>query len=498
MKLRDAQTVPEVIETLTHRVWYEKHKAKCPPVKLRQAAAELGDHANADNDDAARLLWAVLDKPFWVTGVPDPEIAAAVEFRGGFGGAAGLLSESAAGTLGAVVDGAASMVVLSRWRWCAIEGRLFAAVASPDGDREIVQRPMALMDVHWWWTRGGVDRIEHPLLPLLRAWRDGPIVKRHKRQIVGSLPNFNKAKESMRDIPDLGYALPERQATLPGMNLDELGQPSWLLELYKLMGGEFLREGRGAPLELRMYVGALCAFDIKDRNGLWHTRRYTVDEVIEALWPNGWHNRWRDWRKVPEAIDRLNRSSATLIKGNGMAIDIFRVTAHPTTEAAWKDGRDQERKFVEFTMRIPPSSAHGDRVNMDRLAQLGVKSAPLYCALLSAYAHIGRTARRGKHTRMMHPPLLGEDGKPIRKRVKGKDGKTRTITLRNMDVTEPNPNNKYQGAPLTPQALARMCGLDPSARMYRHRAVRAYQQLHDEGDLEFVRDGGGWRIFSPP
>ena len=355
----------------------------------------------------------------------------------------------------------------------------------------------------WWGVHkryGKRTTEKHPFLPLVRWWRTHPAPRRHTRRPSGNLPHLHKAKESIRDLPDMGgfSPTPERQATLPGMNLDELGQPSWLVELYKLMGGEFLREGRGAPLELRMYVGALCAFDIEDRDGYWHTRRYTVDELIRALWPNGWTNRWRDWRKLPEAIARLNRSSATLLKADGMAMDIFRITGQPTLDSAWKSGVDPERKFVEFTMRIPPSSARGDRVDMDRLAQLGVRSAPLYCGLLSAYAHVGRTARRGLHTRLVHPALQGPDGKPVRKRVKTSDGKTRAVIDRDVSATVENPINKYQGAPLTAHALARMCGLDPGRKQYRRRAIETYERLHDEGDLELAREGGGFRIYSPP
>ena len=361
---------------------------------------------------------------------------------------------------------------------------------------EVTMRPMWFAHAAWREAcaearRQVTSNPAHPLEPLVQHWFRLPRIKRYqpRRRGNGNLPNLSKAKQT--ELPDLAFAWPERQATLPGMELDELGQPFWLLELYKRMGGEFLREGRGAPIELRLYIGALCALDMHDRDGHMHGRHYTVDELIDALWPHGWHNRARDWRKLPEAIARLNRSSATMLDIDGVANDIFRVSKYPTTEASWRYGRDQERKFVEVLMRIPPASARGDRVDLHRLAELGVVSAPLYCALLSAYSHIGRTARHGLHTREVHPPLLGPDGEPIRKGRRGR-------IVRDPNTTVPNPMNKYQGDPLTAHALARMCGLDPNTKQYRARAVAAYERLHDDGDIEFVRDGGGYRICSPP
>ena len=82
----------------------------------------------------------------------------------------------------------------------------------------------------------------------------------------------------------------------------ETGPRVSLLELADVRGGPIMARGRGAPLDLRIFVGAV----------LWtphHARAtrgrlaVTVRELRDFLYPNGW-TRARHWPAIQEALLR--------------------------------------------------------------------------------------------------------------------------------------------------------------------------------------------------
>ena len=219
-----------------------------------------------------------------------------------------------------------------------------------------------------------------------------------------------------------------------------------------------------------------------DRDGEWHTIRRPTDEVIGWLHPHGWKNKRRDWRKLPEALHRMRRElSYVPVPGIG-SVAMLLPSVIP------------ERRgdpLIEFTVRVPPVAAHGDRLNWPRLLAYGADSARLFRAYLAVVAWLGRSARRGHPiTRSLPAPVLGPDGKPARRR----GGRIIRSATERID----NPAARYAGPPLSEADLTRMIGFDPTSRDHRRYTRRAFERMEAGGVIDIDRSGGGFLIYGGP
>ena len=290
-------------------------------------------------------------------------------------------------------------------------------------------------------------------------------------RIERKLPGF-----PAQDAPDE----PKGQLFLPGMGPSVTTCPSWLLWLFDEAGGQSMAQGRGAPWSMRLFIGAMLHLKVADRTGQWRTLRFPVEEVIQWLHPDGWANRRRDFDKFPAALDAMRRQlSYVPVPGVGSVAMMF-----PSVIP-----RSPSDPLVEFTIRIPDSAAHGARIDWPTLCKYGTDSASLYRAYLSATALLDRSAHKGHPiTRLLPAPETRPDGKP--KRRKGGS------IVRSTTELIPNPQGRFV-APLTEADLARMIGLDPDRKQYRHRAREAFERMAADGVIELVREGKGFRLFGP-
>ena len=275
---------------------------------------------------------------------------------------------------------------------------------------------------------------------------------------------------------------PDGQLLLPGFGEAVRGCASWLLWLFDQAGeGGKPGGGRGARWDLRLFVYAMLHLDVADRDGQWHTIRRSTDEVIGWLHPNGWANARRDWRKLPEALHLMRDLAYVPVPGIGSVAMLF-----PSVVPERRDD-----PLVEWTIRIPPAAARGDRLNWPRLLAYGADSDRVFRAYLAAAAWLGRSAKRGHPiTREIAAPLLGPDGKPRRR----KGG----AIIRSSTERMPNPATRYIGPPLSEADLTRMIGFDPSDRRRRHDARAAFERMEADGAIEIERDGTNWRLFAGP
>ena len=153
------------------------------------------------------------------------------------------------------------------------------------------------------------------------------------------------SEPSERDAGRLAFGgLIEGRAD-PGGQLPLLPAPEGprvpLLELADVRGGPIMARGRGAPLDLRIFVGAV----------LWtphHARAtrgrlaVTVRELRDFLYPNGW-TRGRHWPAIQEALLRVRDYLIPGVfpseRGNVHGWLPFRLATLP---AGWRDRRRRE------------------------------------------------------------------------------------------------------------------------------------------------------------
>ena len=359
---------------------------------------------------------------------------------------------------------------------------------------------LTLAGIHRLWLmlpEADRPRPRHPLAPIVAAWQEWPReVEPYRIVRRASLARLDRMTEAetarLPGFPNPDAPKPSGQLDLPGFGPVVSGCPSWLLWMFDATGGESMAQGRGAPWPMRLFVGALLHVKVHDRTGRWITMRVPNDDALASdvrpagihrwLHPRGWwpSNRRRDWHQFPAALDSMReRLSYVPVKGIGSVAMLF-----PSVIP-----RDPSDPFVEFTIRIPSSAAHGARIDWPRLCQYGTESAALYRAYLSAAALLDKSARRGQPiTREIHPVVSGPDGKPRRR----KGGRI----LRDTTRTEPNPAAHYVEA-VTDRDLARMVGFDSENRRRRHDARKAFERLHADGVIDLVQHRGLWWLYGP-
>ena len=297
-----------------------------------------------------------------------------------------------------------------------------------------------------------------------------------------SLPRFSQLQKEDAQLPAFG------DATLPGgeqLTLWDLspaigGCTSWMLYLFDQAGGDSMRQGRGAPWELHLFISAMLHLNIHERDGIFHTLRFSTDEVISWLHPDEWNQKRRDWHLLPEAFEALKRLSWVPVEGIG-SVMVLSPSVYPLNPTD---------PGVEFMVRCPPIAARGDRIDWPTLCRYRQHSAVLYRAYLAVIAFLGRSARHGHPiTRELPAPELKPDGTPKRRK--------RGALVRSSTERIENPNVRYVPL-LTEKDLTRMIGLDPENRVHRFRARGAFDQLQADGMIDLQAGGKKtWRILGP-
>lgn len=160
-----------------------------------------------------------------------------------------------------------------------------------------------------------------------------------------------------------------------------------ILELSDWRGVPTMARGRGAPLDLRLAVGA-CILTPHAARATRGRLAVTVRELRDFLFPNGWERR-RDWPRIRDALFRARDYVLPDGRGNWLP---FALRREPGADAALDD-------LILIDVELPPGSGHGPVIDRRELARLGVDSAPRFRAYIAAHS----VAWQPGVTRRPHP-----------------------------------------------------------------------------------------------
>ena len=245
------------------------------------------------------------------------------------------------------------------------------------------------------------ERRIDPIFPVVQSVREPP------EREAGRLA-FGGIIEDRKSLP----------AQLPLLPTPE-GPRVPLLELSDWRGVPTMAKGRGAPLDLRLAVGA-CVLTPHAARAARGRLVVTVRELRDFLFPNGWE-RWRDWPRIREALFRARDYVIPDGRGNWLP---FALRREPGEDAALDD-------LVLIDVELPPGSGHGPVIDRRELARLGVVSAPRFRAYIAAHSvawRPGVTRRRHPRNRGVHlwssnpgklPRVDGQGPGPPRLRQRG-------------------------------------------------------------------------------
>ena len=301
----------------------------------------------------------------------------------------------------------------------------------------------------------------------------------------GQLPHFDKieVEEAKMLIQLQPEPPPDSQLFLEFPELQRTGAASWLLNIYDQVGGSANQRGRGAPWSMRLFIGGLLHVPIHQRDGEGHYFPVPTNEVIRWLYPDGkWTSKYSRWESFTKALKEVNRLGWLSVPDVG-SVHVFGVSVIPEKPSD---------PFVQFIARVPPSAAHGARIDWPKLCAYGKESAPLYRAYLTACEFMHQSARNSQGvTEVIGKALLKSDGTPIRK--KGKIVRSKT----NFD---PNSAVRYVTG-LTKAELTAAIGLDASVRQNQSDTMKAFERLDDDGVIDLQKKGQGktqkFFLFAP-
>ena len=409
----------------------------------------------------------------------------------------------------------------AEWLYHPDEGGLCAIVSPEDlGDTRAgagVDQLFPLDAVCRAWNALPQEtRPEHPLGPLVAAWQGRPKsvepdrrinaimpapfaivrnVRSEHGQLIGGLLGGNFASDLDQD------AQGDMFSSLPGFEPHATNVvPSLPLILFDASGGVSTARGRGAPLALRLWIECILSVPREARSPHAPARlAVRLEDLISALWPNGWTGPGRDGPKLMEALHRVD---SACIRWPGGAWRAVSVTNRP-------DINDRAAPVV-FDVSLPPGSEAGPMVHRPTLRKYGVRSAPAYRVSLGlAYLWNERLTFRGKRLLPRVPVvkrndagyLVGANGEILLK-----DG--RPVTHWNhpsaIRTGEQVRNPQYQRLPwLEPQDLIALgaAEADTRTKQARYAALKQVRKaVHDMAradDIVLVEKGERWRIEPP-
>ena len=161
-----------------------------------------------------------------------------------------------------------------------------------------------------------------------------------------------------------------------------------------MRGGPIMARGRGAPLDLRLFIGA-CLWTPHGARAARGRLAVTVRELRNFCYPNGW-KQVRDWPAIQAALLRARGFMIPGVfsseRGNVHGWLPFRLVGGIGDGAGLDD-------VVLIDVELPPGAAHGPVIDRAELAGLGVDSAPRFRAYIAAHSVAWLPGR----TRVPHP-----------------------------------------------------------------------------------------------
>ena len=265
------------------------------------------------------------------------------------------------------------------------------------------------------------------LLPLLQAWITEPgrrprvpegrsrrILPEPLRQAVSTKPQLPASTGARlgqlgRQTNGIGY--------LPGLE----PPPGVVVPVLPLQVGQVSSTGAGAPITPRLWFGCQMAVSLDRRTGDNQVLQFTLREVRDWLWPNGW-NRGRD---LPRLIEGFRNLATMGIVWERREWLLVRPISIPTENTRLDD-------YLLLEATALPGSDRGPLIDTQVLWKLGAKGGVPWRiwirlaylwddAKLSNYGHRIHATRpevqRGPGGVILNSrgePVLTKDGKRVR------------------------------------------------------------------------------------
>ena len=376
---------------------------------------------------------------------------------------------------------------------------------------ETVAKSIEAINQLWVFAYEHNNKLKHPIAPLVKAFIDQPPrIKPDKRktQIAPAFLKLSTITENSEQLPvgQMHTQGEPTQAMLPGFENQSVIVPALPLQVYEAAGGKPAQGGKGAPLDQRIFIRALCAFPRGEREPCGARRLETTLRNI-TLWayPSRHFQRQYDLPRIHKALYNLHNLRVSYERRDWNVVQVF---ALPKQNTKLDDP-------LPLLVRMPDSvKGNGAAINVKLLEKYGATSAPKFRAVIRlAYLWDEAKIRSGGfRIYATRPQVLRNDAGYIT------DEKGEVIQTGKLYHTDQGWRFKQGDIPQTawyhPLAVRVGEERNPEAdkvpvldstdsvhlfyddkpgapstiRKRKHKAVEYARQMHDEGDVVLEED----------
>ena len=371
----------------------------------------------------------------------------------------------------------------------------------------------------WKQWKESEENLQHPLAPIIRAWiqettakqitreynRKHPaaVIERSRMGSIRDVTTFSSLTEELDTLMPFSAPAPEsRQIEMPGMETQSILPEVLPLQAVHMRDGIETTKRGAVAMPIRLFFEAMMALDPKETQINIH---FKLGDLLRHLNPDGKYNRTNHLPHVLRGLHSLHflripyRSNP-----DKPSTEVDWIPVLPRTVPNLQSGNDAS---IILEVKLPPDAKSGMMVEKDILRLTGKQSSAKFNAYLSAcwiFDRYGTTpkgiidptkpaANRDDEGYLIDPlgnRIFDEHGKPI----KSEYHKCAVKTLGRAS----NPARERYPI-LSFEDLTRACfpkGFDTKQkRLYKKRALKAWEALETDGILRIEKHIQGWRIL---
>ena len=240
---------------------------------------------------------------------------------------------------------------------------------------------LELPEIHRRWLDLPDVRCRHPLAPIVAAWQERPVeVEPERRKDKRILPVVRITESRPERVRGMlfGGLHEGRYIEAPELPLFPEVAPAKrvpLLDLVDAAGLPVMARGRGAPLQLRLFVRTLASVRLEHRGVPTVRLTLTLRELRDGLFPGGSYRSVKDWPKLRHAL--MTARDYAIHDGGGRW--------WPLALRSMPDNPGLDHRIV-LDVAFPPESHSGPVVNLRAMDSLSVDSAARWRAYIAAHS----------------------------------------------------------------------------------------------------------------
>ena len=377
----------------------------------------------------------------------------------------------------------------------------------------------ATLHNQWKQWKESEENLQHPLTPIIRAWiqettakqitreynRKHPaaVIERSRMGSIRDVTTFSSLTEELDTLMPFSAPAPEsRQIEMPGMETQSILPEVLPLQAVHMRDGIETTKRGAVAMPIRLFFEAMMALDPKETQVDIH---FKLGDLLRYLNPDGKYNRTNHLPHVLQGLHSLHF----------LRIPYRSNPDRPSTEVDWipvlprtlPNLKSGDEASIILEVKLPPDARGGMMVEKDILRLTGKKSSAKFNAYLTACWIFDRYGTTPKGIIDPTKPAFNRDDEgylidPLGNRIFDQHGKPIKSEYQKSAVKtlgrEPNPARERYPI-LSFEDLTRACfprGFDTKQkRLYKKRALKAWEALETDGILRIEKHIQGWRIM---